>query len=229
MKKQFLLTMAALVFAACSVSAQSSISATGSSGTIAAGAAFTSNIVLTISGTNTVGDVESFNALLGTPDSGPNSAAAYFTISSVTPTGSFDTTNATSDSFPASFSTVGDAANSGSTISTITDVGVNGPAGINSVDPTTGGIFTVENITLQSAANTPAGTYNFYFTSGGFGDSQGKFIDNSNNESFDVDGTPTFTVTISGAAIPEPSTWLLLSTALVGFGFVKLVRRRRVA
>jgi len=216
MKKVFLL-LAVVSVGAFSAFAQT-ISLDGTSGSIIAGQAFTSTITLTI-GPNSIGSFNSVNLLLGTPDSGANSGAAYFTITAITPSGSFDNVN---QSPPATFSIPGDTANSGSLL-TDKDVGSNSSAGVTVASG--GGTIQVETITFQSLATIPVGTYNFYASSGGFDDNQGSYIAKTGPEvDYDINQTPIFNIDIT--AVPEPSTWIAGFAAAGVIGYSMLRRRR---
>jgi len=200
------------------------ISATGNSGTITPGGTFDSTISLSITGSNTIGNVESLNMLLGTPTSGVNSGANLFTVFVNSLVSPFNNKNSTSASGnQSSFTTAGDAANSGNTISTTSlDLGANttSPVTVASSGTTS---FGVDVLRFTASPSVLPGTYNFFLTSGGSQDAQGSWIDNSSNTTFALTSEPVFTITV----VPEPATLSLLGLGALGAIGLNLVRARR--
>src|SRR2546429_5928705 len=94
MKKLLLLSLSAAALLSYQASAQTTISITGTSGSInpTIGSTFDSAITLTISGTPPA-DVESVNLLLETPTTGASSGVQYFTDSATSGSASFPTLN----------------------------------------------------------------------------------------------------------------------------------------
>lgn len=208
------------------------ISLTGSSGTINPGGTFDSTITLTITGNNSIGNVESVNFLLATPSSGANSGAGIFNVFVFSEIAPFNTANGTTSAGnPDFFTTMGDAANTGTSVSatsggTGSDLGANttSPVAVAATGTTTMG---VDVLRFMAPANIQPGTYNFFVTKGGFNDpgNQGAWIDNSSNAPFDINDQPVFTITV----VPEPATWSLVAFGgLVGLGFTLLRGKRRI-
>jgi hypothetical protein len=221
MKKLFLLL--AVVSAGTFSAFAQTITLSGTNAAGNAGDAFNIPITLTI-GANTIGTFNSVNALLGTPSTGANSGASFFTITIASTVGpSFDNFNQPP---PYAFTNTGANTNLGSTL-TDKDVGANSSAGVTVL--AAGGTFLVDTLTFQSAANTPAGTYNFYASSGGFDDPQGSYVGRTSPEGdFDINETPLFTITIEAVAVPEPSTWIAGFAAAGVIGY-SMLRRRQTA
>lgn len=225
MKTLILILTAAVTIVANQAFSQT-ISATGTSGTITPGGAFTSTISLSITGTNTIGNVESLNMLLGTPSTGANSGVGLFTVYVSGENSPFSLANSSSSSSNQSnFNTSGDAANSGNNVSTASlDLGANAPPGsaptVASSGTTT---FNVDMLTFTASPSIAPGVYDFFLTSGGHTDSQGSWIDNTSNATFDVNSTPVFTITV----IPEPATWSLFGLGAIGAFGLTLLRARK--
>lgn len=226
MKKSILILITAVGLFAYPAFAQT-ISVTGQSLTASPGTSVGDQLTLTITGANTISNVESVNMLLKTFAAGGGlNGASFFTISGVTPTSPFTLVN-NGNGFPSAFNTAGDASNSSSTVSDGTkDIGSNAPSGS---APTVGasGTTTIpfETVTLSLAANTPVGVYNFSATAGGFNDNQGSYISNTSSQSFDLNSEPTFTITV----VPEPATWSLFGLGALGALGLNLLRVRRKA
>jgi hypothetical protein len=230
--KKTLLTFAVVLSVFVYQAFGQTISVSGVDSTIgsASGSFLDIQLTLTINGTNSIGDVESVNMLLKTFAAGLGlNGAGSFEITSITPTSPFSNTNATAGSFPIAFNTAGDTANSGSTISDPSkDTGSSAPAGSNPVAGTGTTTIPFETVRFTSLATlTPGSVYNFSVTAGGVDDPgfQGSWIDNMNGDTFNVNGEPTFTITV--AAVPEPSTWLA-GIGAVGVVGCTILRRRRV-
>lgn len=224
MKKSILILITAVGLFAYQAFGQATVSVTGQNLTATPGSTIGDQLTLTISGTNSIGNVESVNMLLKTFAGSPGlNGSSFFTISNVTPTSPFTLTN--SNSFPSAFNAAGDSSNSGATVSDPTkDMGSNAPSGS---APSVGASGTTaipfETVTFSLAANTPAGVYNFSATAGGFTDNQGSFIDNTSNQSFDINSEPKFTITV----VPEPATWSLFGLGALGALGLNLLRVRR--
>jgi hypothetical protein len=219
MKKSILILSAAVSLLAYQAFGQT-IAVNGTSASGNAGQTFTLTLSLSITGANSIGDVESVNMLLRTLN-----GASFFTLSNVTPISPFSNTNAP-PSTTSTFGTTGDAANSGFTVTTNTnsgEVGSNAPAGSNPVAGTGTTSFNFETVNFNSLGSTPAGVYHFGVTLGGHPDAQGSWIDNSANTTFDINSAPDFTITI----VPEPATWSLFGLGVVGAFGLNLLRTRR--
>jgi hypothetical protein len=229
MKKITLILTAAISLIAYQAFAQSpTISITGVNVTIGAAAGSTTNSQLSvvISGTNSIGNISSANMLLGTLTSGPHSGANLFNVYVSSLVSPFNNTNGTSSSSNRStFTTAGDAANSGHTISTPTnlDLGANttSPVTVNSTGTTTIPFDVITFTSLQ--ALTPGTVYDFFATAGGHLDAQGSWVDNSSNATFDLNSEPLFTITV----VPEPATLSLLGLSGLGSLGLNILRRRR--
>jgi len=226
MKKLFLILAASVTLLAYQTSAQT-ISVTGTSGTIsgALGSTFDSTISLSITGSNTIGDVESLNMLLRTAAGGGGlSGAGLFSVQFLSGISPFTLPNNPTTS---SFNTVGDANNPGAVSDPIVDLGASAPANPPTVASTGTTSFNVEVLRLTALSTLSPGTYNFYVTDGGIADAQGSWIDNSANLTFDVNDEPLFTITVP-VAVPEPSTWVA-AIGVVGVIGYTMLRRRQTA
>lgn len=233
MKKTILILTAVASLFAYQAFGQATISVTGVNSTIQAGSGSTVTLQLSlvINGTNTIGNVESVNMLLRTfAGGGGLNGGGLFSITNITPTSPFTLTNGTapSNSDQIAFGTTGDAANSGTTVNTPSrDTGSNAPAA-SSPTVASSGLTTIpfETITFKSlSALTPGTFFNFSVTAGGNPDAQGSWIDNSSNAVFNINGTPTFRITV----VPEPATWSLLGLGGLGTLGLTVLRARRRA
>jgi hypothetical protein len=191
------------------------------------GSTATSTISVTVTGTNSIADLKSLNDLIATPSTGPNSGVSLFSVFVLSLSSPYDNKNSgSSSSMQSTFTTAGDASNSGHTVSsTPLDLGANtsGTAPtIASSGTTTIQIDTLEFTSL--AALTPGTVYDFFVTSGGHADSnQGSWIDNTANATFDPTSTPIFTITV----VPEPATLSLFGLGTLGAFGLNLLRGRR--
>src|SRR5205085_654417 len=120
----------------------------------------------------------------------------------------------------------GDANNAGFRVEP-NDLGANAPANMTAPVASSGTTtIPVDILRFTAAPNTPAGTYFFSATLGGFADAeQGSYISNNDNQSFDVNDVPTFTITVT--AVPEPATWSLIALGGIGFAGASIWRLRR--
>lgn len=225
MKNSLLILSVVASLLACQAFGQT-ISSTGTNAVTTPGTSVNSIISLTVSGNNSIGNVESLNMLLGTPSSGVNSGVGLFTVYFNSANSPFTLSNSTSSSSNQSnFNTAGDAANSSHNVSTATlDLGANAPA---ASAPTVAGsgstTFNVDTLTFTPSPSTPTGVYDFFVTSGGVNDAQGTYIANTSDANFDVNSTPTFTITV----VPEPATWSLFSLGALGSFGLTFLRSRR--
>jgi hypothetical protein len=175
------------------------ISVSGVNVTTTPGSTVGDKLTLTISGANSIGNVESVNILMSTPSSGVHSGVGFFTMT-IPPMFIAPFTQSNGVAGTSSFSLAGDANNAGFTMSD-RDVGDNAPAA-SAAPVASSGTTTIpfETLNFHVAANTPAGVYNFRVGLGGAADiAQGSFIDNSGNRTFGVNSEPTFTITIGSA------------------------------
>jgi hypothetical protein len=226
--KKLILTLSVMVGLAAYQAFGQTISITGTNVTIGAASGSTTNSTMSvvINGSNTIGNIESTNMLLGTPSTGPNSGASLFNVYVSSLVGPFNNTTGTSSSSNRStFATAGDAANSGHTISTPTNLDLGAtttsPVTVNSTGTTS---IPFDVITFTSlAALTPGTVYDFFATAGGHSDGQGSWVDNSSNTAFDLNSEPLFTVTV----VPEPATLSLLGLSALGSLGLNVLRRRR--
>ncbi len=224
MKKLFLLSLSAAALLSYQASAQTTISITGTSGSInpTIGSTFDSAITLTISGTPPA-DVESVNLLLETPTTGASSGVQYFTVSATSGSASFPTLN-NPGSVNVMFNTAGDSFNSGRTVSDPSfDLGANVGTGT----PVTNSGSNINNLAVDTVTFTviiapPPGVYDFYATLGPY-DSQGTAVFDSEATEFDLSSNPLFSITVT--EVPEPSTWLAAVGVLGVIGYTMLRRR----
>jgi hypothetical protein len=224
MKKLLLLSLSAAALLSYQASAQTTISITGTSGSInpTIGSTFGSAITLTISGTPPA-DVESVNLLLETPTTGASSGVQYFTVSATSGSASFSTLN-NPGSVNVMFNTAGDSFNSGRTVSDPSfDLGANVGTG----SPVTNSGSNINNLAVDTVTFTvisapPPGIYDFYATLGPY-DSQGTTVFDSEATEFDLSSNPLFSITVT--EVPEPSTWLAGVGVLGVIGYTMLHRR----
>jgi PEP-CTERM motif len=222
--KNLLLSLSAAALLSYQASAQTTISITGTSGSInpTIGSIFGSTITLTISGTPPA-DVESVNLLLETPTTGANSGVQYFTVSATSGSASFPTLN-NPGSVNVMFNTAGDSFNSSRTVS---DPGFDLGANIGAGSPVTNSGSDINNLAVDTVTFTvisapPPGVYDFYATLGPY-DSQGTAVFDSEATEFDLSNNPLFSITVT--AIPEPSTCLAGVGVLGVIGYTMLRRR----
>lgn len=223
MKKSILILCAAMGLA--HYAAGQTISVTGQNITATPGSTVGDQLTLAITGTNSITNVESVNMLLRTGSTGGSNGASFFTVSSVTPTSPFTLTN--SNPSNVAFNTAGDSANSGTTVSNPTsDLGSNAPS---ASAPTVSGSGTTsipfETANFALSPSTPVGVYSFSVTLGGLPDSQGSWIDNTSNATFDINSAPTFTITV----VPEPATLSLFALGAIGAVGLNFLRARRTS
>jgi PEP-CTERM motif len=220
MKKLFLI-LAAIVSLASYQAFGQTISVTGQNVTSSAGAFVDITLTLNITGTNSIGNVESVNMLLRalTADGGQN----FFTLSNVTPIAPFTLAN---NGAPSTFNAPGDSFNTGYTVSdTGIDMGSNAPAATAPTVASSGTTsFAFETVRFTAAGGTPNGVYHFGVSLGGLAGAQGSWIDNSADATFDINSAPDFTITVE--AVPEPSTWLAGIGAAGVIGYTMLRRRQ---
>jgi PEP-CTERM motif len=217
--KKLILSLSAAVSLLAYPAFGQTISVSGNNATIAAGAFTDITLTLSITGANSISDVESVNMLLRalTADGGQS----FFTLSNVTPISPFTLAN---NGAASSFTTAGTTGNSGYTVSnTAIDMGSNAPAGSNPVNATTGATFAFETVRFTSLGTTPTGVYHFGVSLNGHLDAQGSWIDNMASTQFDINSAPNFTITI----VPEPATWSLFGLGVVGAFGLNLLRARR--
>lgn len=221
MKKSIVILSAVVSLLAYQAFGQT-ISVTGTNVTTTPGTAVDDQLSLTITGTNTINNIESLNMLTTTPSSGIHSGVGLFTVA-------FDSAASASSAFTlannaatSNFATAGDAANSGNNV-TNHDTGGNAPAGSNPVASGGATFSNAEVLLFTPSASIAPGVYNFSTSLGGFNDAQGTYIENSSGTTFDVGTSPTFTITI----VPEPATWSLLGLSGLGTLGLTLLRARR--
>jgi len=147
-----LLSLSVAALLSYQASAQTTISITGTSGSINLSTTnvFDSQITLTISGTPPA-NVAGVDLLLRTPDTGNNSAGGYFTVYFFSGSTSFPQSDSAS-----SFGNQDTATMAGTGGNPVANTGSN----INSL--------VVDILRFTAAPNTPSGTYNFYATTGTF-------------------------------------------------------------
>lgn len=225
MKKLLLLSLSAAALLSYQASAQTTISITGTSGSIDLSTTnlFDSQITLTISGTPPP-DVAGVDLLLRTPDTGNNSAGGYFTVYFLSGSNSFpQSDSASSFGNQDTFTMAGTGPNSGYLITENQDLGASSSG--NPVANTGSNINNLEVDTLRftAAPNTPSGTYNFYATTGTF-DEFGSDVRDSSGTEYDLTSNPLFTITVV-TAVPEPSTWLAGVGVLGVIGYTACRRR----
>ena len=223
MKNLLLVSLSTAALLNYQASAQTTISITGTSGSINLSTTnfFDSQITLTINGTPPA-DVAGVDLLLETPDTGNNSAAAYFTVYFLSGSTSFpQSDSASSFGIQDTFTMVGTGANSGFLITEDQDLGASSSG--NPLANTGSNInnLAVDTLRFTAAPNTPSGTYNFYATTGTF-DEFGSDVRDSGGTEYDLTRNALFTITVV-TAVPEPSTWPAGVLGVIGY----IVLRRR--